>query len=253
METISRKRTRGEYYVYIWLDPRKPGVYVYGDYVFDFEPIYVGKGRRQRAYLYKREYNPILKGKILKISKPIVKFITRSVLEKEAFLLEKKLVLLIGRLILKKGPLCNLSDGGEGNGGAIRSDQYKKHLSTIHLGKVLSKETRQKISLSRKGIPLTEEHKHNVSKAKKGVKKSRKTKRNMVAAWKLRREQSPSPLKGKSSPLKGRPSPLKGIKHTKPSPLKGRPNLALKGVKKSRKTKRNMVAAWKLRREKENS
>lgn len=38
-----------EYYVYCYLDPRKEGVYVFGEYQFDYEPIYVGKGKGQRT------------------------------------------------------------------------------------------------------------------------------------------------------------------------------------------------------------
>lgn len=31
--------------VYIYFDPRKPGYYGFGEISFDFEPIYVGKGK----------------------------------------------------------------------------------------------------------------------------------------------------------------------------------------------------------------
>jgi len=33
-----------KFYVYIYLDPQKPGNFSYGPYHFDFEPFYVGKG-----------------------------------------------------------------------------------------------------------------------------------------------------------------------------------------------------------------
>lgn len=35
--------------VYIFLDPRKPGDYNYDEYHFDFEPIYVGIGNKNRT------------------------------------------------------------------------------------------------------------------------------------------------------------------------------------------------------------
>ena len=32
------------FYTYVYLDPRKPGCYECGEYKFDYEPFYVGKG-----------------------------------------------------------------------------------------------------------------------------------------------------------------------------------------------------------------
>ena len=38
------------YYVYIFLDPRKPGMFEYGQHSFNYEPFYVGKGCKNRIY-----------------------------------------------------------------------------------------------------------------------------------------------------------------------------------------------------------
>ena len=47
-----------EFYVYIYLDPRKPGKYTYEDLCFLYEPFYIGKGKNNRidGHLYE-SYN----------------------------------------------------------------------------------------------------------------------------------------------------------------------------------------------------
>ena len=45
---LIRKIRMNNFYTYIYLDVRKPGVYKCGDYVWDYEPFYVGKGKGGR-------------------------------------------------------------------------------------------------------------------------------------------------------------------------------------------------------------
>ncbi len=150
-----------KFYVYLILDPRKPGAYVYGNYSFNYEPFYVGKGHGNRI-------KGTLKGtfnipKAVKISsirqaslEPIVIKIKENLLEDDSFGLEIKLIKLIGKNIL-----TNLTDGGEGTSGYIpwnkgkkmkpRSEEHKRKLSESHKGKKFSKEHKRKLSESHKG------------------------------------------------------------------------------------------------------
>jgi len=63
---------REDFYVYALLDPFKKGKYIYGDFTFDFEPFYVGKGSTDRAFRHTKKIlydscNPHKKNKIKKI------------------------------------------------------------------------------------------------------------------------------------------------------------------------------------------
>ena len=111
------------FYVYIYLDPRKPGNYKYDGYEFDYEPIYVGKGKdnRYKAHLSSsnNDNNKIKINKIKKIiretgKEPIINIFSKMLTEKEAYDLEIKIIKTIGRIDLKTGILTNCSDGGEG-------------------------------------------------------------------------------------------------------------------------------------------
>jgi hypothetical protein len=146
-----------EFYVYVYLDPRKEGLYVYGNYIFEYEPFYVGKGhgRRYKRHLNKSNY---IKSKTHKNNR--IKFliennynieiikVRENLSESDAFLLEIDLIREIGRYDIGIGPLCNHTDGGEGSTGGERKTKGKT-LEEIH-GVERAKEIRLKLSESHK-------------------------------------------------------------------------------------------------------
>lgn len=106
------------YYVYIYLDPRKPGKYNYLGYNFEFEPFYVGKGTKSRILRHLKEVdrNPLKVNKISKIKReghsPIIIKLVSGLTDKEAIEIEERLIKSIGRIITKTGPLTNIPERG---------------------------------------------------------------------------------------------------------------------------------------------
>lgn len=100
-----------KFYVYGYLDTRKPGTYIYGNHSFEYEPFYIGKGYGNRLSHHLRQSNLKINSpknnKIKKILKetheePEIITIKDNLLEQDAFNLEIQLVALIGRSDLKK-------------------------------------------------------------------------------------------------------------------------------------------------------
>jgi len=139
-----KEQPKNRFYVYAYLDPRKPGQYTYGEYIFNYEPFYVGKGgtpRQIKRHLFEsvsKGHNPLKTNKIKKIISlnfhPIIIKIKDTITEQEAFILEHKLITTIGRIDLKKGPLTNLVDGFYG-GKANPSEEVRKKLGKATKGK----------------------------------------------------------------------------------------------------------------------
>lgn len=115
-----------KYYIYVYLDGRKPGHFIYGNYSFNYEPFYVGKGARYRFRAHLKEAEKLLNKnptsfKIRKIHKIwesgnklfIVK-VKSNISNIEAISLEKEVIKAIGRRDIKSGPLVNMTDGGDG-------------------------------------------------------------------------------------------------------------------------------------------
>ena len=108
-------------YVYAYLDPTKPGSYLYPVVEFEHEPFYIGMGTKNRC-LFHTEYSfkhPEVKqlkyNKIRKIynqgSVPIVLKLLEVEDREEAVQFESDLIKMIGRSCDGTGPLANLTEG----------------------------------------------------------------------------------------------------------------------------------------------
>ena len=165
--------------------------YVYTYNREDGTPYYVGKGKGRRAYTSHRSVH------VPKDRSRIV-FLYENMTEAEAHAKEIELIALYGRKDNGTGILRNLTDGGEGTSGAIvseetkakrsaalkgkltgeknpfygktHSDETKKRLSQIHLGKVYKTEEQIKQwveTVAKK--PKSEEHKKNILQASQAL------------------------------------------------------------------------------------
>jgi hypothetical protein len=123
------------FYVYIYLNPLKPGEFNFNsDLSFLYEPFYVGKGHSDRCEYgikYVNLINNLHKkntiNKILINNKyPIIIKVYEKLDEKKAFELESLVINEIGRRDMKLGPLVNLTDGGEG-----RKDRSKERIELM--------------------------------------------------------------------------------------------------------------------------
>jgi hypothetical protein len=202
------------FYVYAYLNPVKPGRYHYKSISFLYEPFYIGKGQNNRSNQI-LAHNRHCQNKVKKILRanlnPLILFLKSDILEQEAFDFEKQMIKEVGRKDLKRGPLTNLTDGGEGTSNPSEETRRKK--SEKLKGKPRPKEVCEKISQSnrgrlspRKGIKCSEETKRRISEAKKGEKNPMFGKHPVNFGISLSDE-----IKQKlSKALKGRISPNKG-------------------------------------------
>jgi len=160
------------FYVYVYLDPRKAGIYQYGEYCFDYEPFYVGKGcnGRDRVHLYESTYkNRGFGNKIKKIQRvtdnnPIIIRQADRLLNKDACSLEPNMIKTIGRKDLGTGPLLNLKDeeAGSSNISEESRQRMRKPKSEEH------RNSMKKAWIERRKRGFSEKHRVSLSKANKG-------------------------------------------------------------------------------------
>ena len=166
-------------YVYVYLDTRKPGVFIYHNLKFNYEPFYVGKGTGQRAYdhlVEKRIINIHKKSKISKIKQsnllPDIVFLYDGLCDEDAKKIEIDVIRMIGRY--PNGPLTNMTDGGDGSLGKKRTpESIKKQKESIKdniewLSKMKSKEFSDKMSDIKKNYYSSDINRKNVSERQMG-------------------------------------------------------------------------------------
>lgn len=162
-----------ESYVYIYLNPLKPGKFVYvcpsGKVLrFKHEPFYVGKGlgRRAKSHLRETLKNPNRSHKNRVIAKiwraglePDIKVIPTRCSDALACAFEIDLIVGIGRHNSGTGPLTNQTTGGDGIPGYRHTKETRELLRKLSTG----------VPAHNKGVPMTEEAKAHLSKLRKGV------------------------------------------------------------------------------------
>lgn len=237
-------RIMNNFYTYIYLDPRKPGKFTYGNFAtFFYEPFYVGKGTGKRYLHHIKEKNSTNKHKFNKIQ------ILKEKYDIESYILkiinnnheccncfEKFLIKLIGRNDLNEGTLTNLTDGGEGSLNLIQTNDKRNKISIANKGKIISSEQRKLISEVNKKRIYTEEHRRKIGEAnsKRIVKEEtkekirqahlnrpKKIKQNtilkpkvVIGSWLIGRKHSEETKLKMSLSAKGRISKNKGKKYT---------------------------------------
>jgi len=143
----------------------------------DGVPFYIGKGSKSRAW--KKHGRSELWKRIVKKHGYDVVLIDEKLSEKESFELETFAIDFLGKQSNNKGPLINITDGGEGASGRIVSELTRKKISDGNvgnknsLGRIYSEEIRKKMSLARIGKKPTNETRKKLSDAKQGQKHNR--------------------------------------------------------------------------------
>jgi len=144
--------------------------YTYAYLREDKTPYYIGKGSGKRIYSKQRGINaPKDKSRII--------FLKKNLTEAEAFKHEVYMIAILGRKDLGTGILRNLTNGGEGASGHVKSEEAKKKISVANSGKIRTEEAKKKMSKAKIGkkahnfgVPQTEKTKKKISEALSGKK-----------------------------------------------------------------------------------
>jgi hypothetical protein len=134
--------------------------------------FYVGKGTGKRCFVKSHHHrNEFWQRTEKKAGGFCVRMVAKDVDEELAFLVEQE---RISQLRIVGVCLCNMTDGGDGVSGCVRTKEWRDKVGAAHRSKVIPKETRIKISESVKarGFVHTEEMLKKISDTHKGKKRA---------------------------------------------------------------------------------
>ena len=135
------------------MDTLHKDYYTYAYLREDKTPYYIGKGRGKRISSTQRTIKAPK-------DKSLILFLKKGLTEAEAFKHEVYMIFVLGRKDLGTGILRNLTNGGEGASGNVKSAETRKKIS-----KALSGEKHPQF-----GVPRTEDDKKKISEALSGEK-----------------------------------------------------------------------------------
>jgi len=151
--------------------------YTYAYLREDRTPYYIGKGKDNRAYEKRR------KGIKPPNDKLRIILLKQNLTEEEAFRHEIYMISVFGRKDLGTGILHNMTDGGDGCSGAIRSLEFKENLRNLNKNKVLSEEHKRKIGDAQKGDKNHNYGKSSSPETREKMSKSRRGEKHHSSNW----------------------------------------------------------------------
>ena len=132
------------------------------------EPFYIGVGGLKAPDNYRRARNKRYRSQwwknIISKTEYKVEILFDDICSELAYEKEKEFISLYGRLDLKTGCLCNMTDGGEGEGGGKHTEESKRKMSESKKGMQPSKATIEAVKKANTGRKKTAEELSKLSK-----------------------------------------------------------------------------------------
>jgi hypothetical protein len=149
------------------------------------EPFYIGIGSDELRN-YKRskttQNRNTIWNRIVSKTEYRIDIVLEDLTWDEACKKEIELISLYGKITANNGILANITDGGEGAMGAIRSEETRKRMSDALKGRVHSESAKEKSRQAHLGRKHSEEHRRKISEAGKGRKHTEEAKKRISEA-----------------------------------------------------------------------